>query len=155
MGLDACGEICYGIKFPQKFEFPWDKAEFDHDIEDWWRKVRGYKPAQEIYTVDRSARLPGVTQDDVDAHCAAWMAWDKGNPLPIELSNASHYDYPLWLIAVPKVGPTCWHAMPQEFDPAVLVVTAEQRQTLLDFCKEFDIDRNGEEPKWWLCSSFS
>ena len=147
MGVSTNGQIAFGYSFEEETEFPWGD-----DVEAWWRKVRGYTPEVELYDADGNY-LNGIepSKEATSAYYAAQRAWDKANPMPVEIELHCSYDYPMCIIAVPGTCYSNRRGFPQEIDPAALVVTAEQRASLDAFCNEFDIEIPGEA-KWWLTS---
>jgi len=63
MGQSTDGQICYGVKFEEDFEFPWDDDPY-LDEDDWW--------------------LEGASEAEIDEHRRDWL---KAHPLPFELVN--------------------------------------------------------------------
>lgn len=153
MGVSTNGQLCYGIKFEEDFEFPWGAEEFDGDITEWWRSVNGYvNPNFNPYT-EAGEYKPGVTREDprVDEYFKHSRDWDAAHPVPVGLVNYCSGDYAMYILAVPGVGLSNRRGYPEEFDPSALKVSDEQRAALLEFCKTHKIEHD-EEPKWWLSS---
>lgn len=134
MGVSTDGQLCYGIPFPEGFEFPWGgKSEST-----WWREVNGYKPPFMLYDEDGDY-LNGnkPTEDLIDKYYDHQHAWEKANPLPIELVNYCSGDYPMYMIAVKGSLTNNSRGFAQKINPAELVVTDEQKQILLDFIEKY------------------
>lgn len=149
MGVSTNGEINYGIVFEAYFAFPWE----DHDgIEEWWQEVRGYKRPFELFTPEGNY-IDGKEppREKVDEYFDHEREWNKANPLPVEEINYCSAECPMYMLAVPGAGLTANRGYPCEFNPASLVVTDEQRDALLDFCKEHGIEHD-KPPKWYLTS---
>lgn len=152
MGVSTDGQINYGIPFEEGFEFPWSE-DGDGDIEAWWRTANGYENPM-FNPFDESGNYkPGVSRDDprIGEYFAHQREWMKANPIPVEDVNYCSGDYPMILLAVPGLGLSCSRGDPEAFDPASLVATTEQRQSLLDFCKRWGIEVPSE-PAWYLTS---
>lgn len=166
MGVSTDGQICFGIKFEEGHEFPWDGEQWGGDIEDWWtRGVCGYKNPFEIF--DASGNYlphielikgkyqfdhPKPREEVTNAYYDPLFAFQKSHPVPVKIVNYCSSDYPMYMLAVPETCKENSRGFPEEFDPAALTVTDEQRQALLDFCKTHGIDIGEETPKWWLSS---
>lgn len=151
MGVSTDGEISYGIGFEEGFEFPWD--EHEGDLDDWWLEVNGYKPPFELYD-DEGEYINGVRppQEQFDACYKAEAAFLKEHPLPVELVNVCSGEYPMYIVALKGTVLTVNRGFPKTFDPASLVVTDEQRNALLEFCRTHSIDTGDLEPGWYLSS---
>lgn len=150
MGVSTDGEISYGIPFEEGFYFPW--VEHD-DIDDWWLEVNGWKPPVEIF--DDTGNYAGGVQpsnENISAYYASRRAFQEAHPLPVELVNVCSGSHPIYILALIGTGLVAHRGYPKLFDPASLVVTDEQRNTLIDFCKKYDIDTNGVQPGWYLSS---
>ena len=104
MSQSTDGQICFGIAFPEGFEFPWGD-----DSEKWWRTINGYKPPFKLYTDDNEDyldELGNVTRERpekrIDAYYEAQRRWDAKHPFPVLLVNYCSGDYPMWILAVPE-----------------------------------------------------
>jgi hypothetical protein len=149
MTVSTNGEICYGIVFEDGFAFPWDDG-----IEDWWLEtIHNFRPSVQLFDASGNY-IKGVepSKEAIDAYFQEKRDFEKAHPLPVELINYCSGDYPMWIVALPDVGLRAKRGYPTSFNPAELVVTDEQRKTLLDFCKAHKIDIGDEQPKWWLSS---
>lgn len=153
MGVSTDGEISYGIPFDEDFEFPWDDELYDGDIEDWWRAVNGYKPPFNLYD-ERGEPIGGVRPsfERISEYFTPRDAFDKEHPIPVELVNAQSGEYPAYIIALKGTVLTASRGYPKAFDPASLIVTDDQRNTLIEFCNTHDIDIDDKEPHWYLSS---
>jgi hypothetical protein len=154
MGVSIDGEISYGIAFPEEFEFPWDEdEESEGDIDNWWLDVNGYKPPFELYDEEGGyiggSRPP---QEHFNACYEAERIFLTEHPLPVELVNVCSHEYPIYIVALKGTVITANRGFPQSFDPASLIVTDEQRNTLIEFCRTHNIDTGDAEPKWYLSS---
>lgn len=164
MGVSTNGQLCYGIPFPEGFEFPWGK----NSEEEWWREVNGYKPPFMLYGEDGDY-LNGNKPPEalIDQYYKHQRDWEEANPLPIELVNYCSGDYPMYMIAVKGSMTNNSRGFAQAINPAELVVTDEQKQVLLDFIEKHmkeKIDEHNEdeyndkvtlEPQWYLSSYWS
>lgn len=155
MSTSTDGQICYGIMFDEDYEFPWSADDYeDGDISDWWRDVNGYvNPIESPFTDDGDYK-PGYHQNDprIDQYFAGQSAWDKLNPLPIELVNYQSGDYPAYIIAIPSTVKTANRGNPIVFSPGIeLVVSGQDRQALIDFCTKYGLEINAP-PSWYLSS---
>lgn len=150
MGVSTDGQLNYGIVFDEGFEFPWSERD---DVEDWWREVNGYEnPNFDPYD-GKGGYKPGVTRDDprVTAYHLHRREWMAAHPIPIELVNYCSGDYPCWMLALPELKWCASRGCPERIDPAALVVTDEQRNSLIEFCKKYGIEHDAP-PAWYLTS---
>jgi hypothetical protein len=150
MGVSTDGEISYGIAFPEGFYFPW--VEHD-DIDDWWLDVSGYKPPFELYDATGNF-IGGVrpTSEKISAYYEPRAVFQREHPLPVELVNVCSGNSPIYILALEGTLITANRGYPKAFNPDSLVVTDEQRNTLIEFCKTHNIDTGGVEPGWYLSS---
>lgn len=182
MGQSTDGQLCYGIAFPEGFEFPWMEEDEDGDIvgdeEDWWLKENGYKPPFELY--DKNGEYaPGIKTKRVMGHVEAEdeklvnsyyehkREFKDQHPFPVEVINYCSGDCPMYILAIKGTFTRNSRGYPEVIDPAALKVTDEQKQVLIDFCKKYlqeKIDEhNGDyhddkielEPKWLLSSCWN
>jgi len=156
MGQSTNGQLCYGIVFDEGFEFPWTNFDGDGgELEDWWIEVaHGYKPPFECFDEDGDY-LPGFKTHDprVDEYFSHRRAFKNAHPLPVVEVNYCSGDYPMYILAVPQSCRSNYRGDPKSIDPAQLVVTADQVNLLLDFCKTHGIELTAEQsPQWWLSS---
>ncbi len=154
MGQDPRSSIAFGIAFEEGFEFPWDTEDGSGDHEEWWLKVCGYVPTKYPYD-EKGNYLPGIDRDhpDIEAYYDEKHAFEQAHPFPLDVISISCADYPNYILAV--LGTeiyTSWDA-PLDFDPASLVVTPEQIEVLVNFCREHNIECE-DEPKWLLSAYF-
>ena len=162
MSVSTDGQICYGIYFGEGFSFPWEKySEYK-----WWRKVNGYKRPFDLYTEGDADYIGGVRppQQKIDEYWEHCHQWEEVHPFPVKLVNYCSGDYPMYILAVPESVISNSRGCPQEFDPAKLQVTEEQKQSLIDFCEKYlgeAIEENNSEsynekielkPAWFLSS---
>lgn len=160
MTVSTDGQICYGIRFEEGFVFPWSDEDENGDPtgwdgeEDWWLKgALGWKPTVQVYD-EEGQYLPGFNDKspETKAHFDEYYAFLKAHPFPVAVVNYCSGDYPMYILAVPSSCKSNGRGFPEVFDPADLTVTAEERQTLLDFCNKYGIDIGDEAPRWWLSS---
>jgi hypothetical protein len=155
MGVSTDAIIAFGIEFEEGTELPWDKDEYDDDINDWWREVNGF-----VNPVESPWDETGNYKDDkfspecrtqIDAYFDARNTWDKANPLPVSCITHCSYDYPQYVLAVAGTERSANRGYPSVFKPETLVVEQEQIKALLDFCLKYDIEVENE-PSWLLFS---
>jgi hypothetical protein len=65
--------------------------------------------------------------------------------------NVCSGDNPIYILALKGMGFIAKRGRPQAFDPSLLIVTDDQQQSLIDFCKTYNIDVEGK-PQWYLSS---
>lgn len=159
MSQSTDGQICYGVVFPEGFEFPWD-ADDETGIESWWRTVNGYKKPFELYAEDDDTEPPESKIDEFYEH---QDKWDEANPIPVELVNYCTGDCPMYIIATKDSVKTNSRGYPEEFIPSELKTTEEK--TLINFIEKHLMEsinkHNNDEyndtpieikPKWYLSS---
>lgn len=152
MGESLEGQICYGVTFEEDYEFPWEQDEYGGDIECWWiYEVLGYKPSIEIWDENgdyiNGERPP---QDVFDAYYEEERKFKEDNQkLPIDLIRYNSYDYPMYIIAVPRTTISSYDSEAKSFDPNSLYVSPEQVENLLEFCNKYDL-KYQDTPRWYL-----
>lgn len=166
MGVSTNGNICYGIPFKEDQRFPWDEEPYHGDLEKWWyREIAGIPYYQEgIFSNETGDYMPGKTQADADA---AYKVWAKKRdayiaeqgPIWIEDLNYCSGGVPMIMLALKKTCLVARRGYPELFDPTELVVSDEDRQRLIDFCREHVKPSEDEwpeypelEPCWYLSS---
>ena len=154
MGASTDGQICYGIVSEEGIEFPWDTEQFEGDIDEWWiRDVLGFRHSFEIY--DRDGEYIGgeqPPQEKISRYHEEKRVFKENNPkLPVELVNYCSGEYPMYILAIPETCNSARRGYPTEFDPASMVVTDEQKQSLINICNAYGIEFENE-PAWYLSS---
>jgi hypothetical protein len=154
MGVSTDGQICYGIKFDEDVEFPWRTDEWDYDMETWWIEgVLGFKYSFEIFDEKgnyKDGKEP--PQEIISAYFQERRDFERtADVLPVSMVNYCSGEYPEYILAVPRTCMSASRGYPQEFNPNELIVSEEEKQSLIEFCKRFDIEIP-DEPRWWLSS---
>ena len=146
MSQSTDGQICFGISFPEGFEFPWDKA--DCWQENWWRNINNYKPLFDLHD--------NASDEDCKKYYEHRRAFDEQNPFPVTLINTCSGDYPMYILAIPTTCLTASRGYPKIFDPKSLTIEQKDIDGLLHFITKYikfedecEIDLN---PKWYLSS---
>ena len=161
MGSTTYGQICFGVLFPEDYEFPWDSFEGAGGIDEWWRShVCGYSPPFQVF--DREGNyIDGEEppQEVIDEYYQHRRDFDEEHPLPFQVVNCSWVDDPRWVIAVPESCLSAEWGSPTEFKPENLAYPAleSSARKLTEFCKEHCQPwrewNNGAPnftPKWYL-----
>lgn len=144
MGCNLNGQIHFGVAFEEYFEFPWG-----YDIDEWWAKIHNYVPLHQPYT-PQGGYAEGWSRDDprIKEYYQHQRDWFKANPLPVVLEYCGTGDCSSTIIALPNKGLSVdWEAT--SFDPASLVVTDEEIQSIKGFLAKYEIDHD-EDPAWLL-----
>lgn len=155
MTVSTDGQICYGIPFEEDFEFPWteDGDSDEEALRNWWiYKIHGFKHDFELYDEDGEylgGKVPSA--EEKQRYYGPWQKFVDEHPLPIELVNYCSGDYPMYILAVPRTLKKNARGDAVAFSPGDLVVTEEERSTLIDFCQLYEIEMPSE-PKWYLSS---
>ena len=136
------GQICYGILIEEGAEFPWD---VDHEA--WWRDVNDYKPLWCPYT-KYGGYKPGVKANDprIKEYFNHQNDWHTENPFPITIVEYGCCEFSEVILAVTS---SLIDGI-ESFHPEDLIVSKEDRDTLLNFCQRWNIE--SDDPKWWLSS---
>lgn len=157
MGVSTDATISYGILLADEAELPWTNETYDYSIDDWWAyKVHGFKHSKELFNAEGNY-INGVKppEEDIEQYFKEKRDFLKDHPYPpLEVTNACSGDYPVYILTLAQPGLTVHRGYPQSFDPAALVVTDEQRNMLIEFCKTYEIETVDLEPKWWLSSYY-
>lgn len=151
MTVSTNGQIAYGIVFDEGYEFPWSAEESEDDIQDWWRRVNGFKQSFELFDAEGNFINGVEDKTKTSAYFDEQREFDKARPLPVELVNYCSCDCPMYMLAVPNVGETARRGYPEKFKPEALSVSPKQHQALMDFIKKY-IPECDEEPGWYLTS---
>lgn len=182
MGVSTDGQLCYGIVFPEGFQFPWDGDEGGGgDEEDWWMKKQGYKELFQLYSEDGEGYAPGIQtvkgqygrievapedKHKVDEYYEHRRKFKEEHPFPVKLVNYCSGDCSMYIVAVADSVKSNSRGYPMKIVPNELKVTDEEKQGLIDFCEKYlkeQIDEHNEdeynkdeqivlEPEWWLSS---
>jgi hypothetical protein len=153
MGVSTNGQICYGILFDEGFEFPWDDDKYEGDFSDWWvHEACGYKNPFEIY--DENGNFLGgeePARERIVEYYKAKREFQEKHSCPIEIVNYCSGEYPMYILALRKSCLSCSRGYPDGFEPTSLVASDEDKERLLEFCREHGIEHD-DEPGWWLSS---
>lgn len=152
MGQSTNGQICYGISFEDGFQFPWN--EVDKSIEAWWREdIMKFKPSFEIYADTETGYINNIKPEQslINKYYKEKNDFKELHPCPIEEVNTCSGDYPMYILALTGTCQTANRGCPETFDPTKLVITDEQKNSLIEFCKTHGIEFEGE-PAWYLSS---
>lgn len=160
MGQSTDGQICFGVAFPEGFEFPWDVDEkADGDIEEWWKNLKGFKPLFEMWD-EHGDYKDGKEPSDAEKkkYYDHKDKWEEENPVPISLVNYCSGDCPMYMIAVTTSLKKNNRGYPEAFEPSKLTVTPDEIRVLKEFMEKYipfeDIEDKefDPEPKWYLSS---
>ncbi len=152
MGLSTDGEISYGVRLEDDVELPWDE-EYGGDIDNWWLyEVLEYIETESPF--DENGEYKNGVRDE--ALIKRWRneksAFEDSHPkCPYQLVNVCSGDYPNYILAISGTVKTANRGYPKQFNPSALIVTSEQTQALIDFCKKYKIQTEAE-PSWYLSS---
>jgi hypothetical protein len=150
MGVSTDGILCYGVEVEEESELPWK----DGDIGDWWIKdVKGWKPSIEIYTPE-GEYINEKRPDDklVDQYYDERSAFKEKNPCPVEIVVHCSYDYPMYIIAIPRTVTSASRGYVEEIKPLEMIIKNGEREALMEFCKTYNVSITDEYPKWILAS---
>lgn len=148
MGVSTDGQIFYGAVFSEGTEFPWG----EESIEDWWTFTVGkFEHSFKLYD-ERGNYIDGVrpTPERLREYFGERSAFDKANPLPVELVNYCAGECPMYALAVPGTRLVAGRGNPTDFMPEALLVDAAAAERFVCFCKEHDIPL--KPLRWWLAS---
>ena len=153
MGVSAQAIIGFGILCDLETVVPWNAAEFDGHLGNWWRSVNGFKDIIEPYTPD-GQYAEGFSSGDprLRQYYDHRNQWLEDNPLPIHVTDCIDDDMD-YAIVLPESVFGCWDDKPKSFDPTSLVVTLEQVELLKEFLAKYEIKYEGE-PQWFLITHF-
>ena len=148
MSMSTDGQICYGIIFDEGSEFPWNKNDWDGDIENWWlEEICGYEKPFEAYN-GRGELI--VSKEKLEAYFYIERRFKEKHSLPVKLVNYCSAEYPMYILAVPSSVYENSRGYPLEFKPGGLITTDTEVLLLLDFCEEHC--KAKESPQWYLTS---
>jgi hypothetical protein len=149
MGQSTDGQICFGIKFDEGFEFPWKD-----DLEDFWlEKVLGFQRSFQLFDND-GEYIDGIKppQSVIDKYLQEKSDFEESHPqCPFELVNYCSWECPEYILAIKRTCKSANRGYPDQFDPSTLTVTKEEIESLIDFCHKHEIICESE-PAWYLSS---
>ena len=154
MGVSTDGIICYGIALEDGCKLPWQDEKWDGDEEEWWMyEVCGYKNPFELFD-EYGEWVPGMEREE-EKHRQYYdqrREFKKAHPLPIEVVRHCSGEYMMYIIAAPGTVRKAARGYPEEINVDMFRPDSRGFNLVIDFCDEYGIDRNNEEPRWWLCS---
>lgn len=144
MGVSTDAILCYGVPFPEGYEFPWQTID-NYDFEDWWLlKVCGLEPQKD--------------DESFDDYYTRYRAFREANPCPVTLVYHCSDSYTMYIIAAKGLYKKAYRGEPKVIEPSFVNATDEQRQSVIDFCNTHCQPTNSYDelpeidPKWYLCS---
>lgn len=151
MGVSTNGIIFYGLVFEEEFEFPWD--DYDNDIDDWWKEVKGFTPTFNPFTPDGNY-VNGVKEKDprVDVYFNEMRTWEAVNPIPVEIVDYCSNEYPMYALAVPGTVVECRRGCPTEISISTLDWDVTKERLMWEFLEEYGIEHEDQKMKWYLAS---
>lgn len=153
MGTTTNGQLSYGIKFEEGFEFPWDAEPWNGDHENWWKDMNGFEnPHESPFTAQGNWRedLPEGEREKLFTKWNKFISdWEDKNPFPVTLVNYCSDNCEMFILAVK--GFENRRGYPMKIEPADILPDAVKGAELIKFCRDYDIDfENG--PEWYLSS---
>lgn len=147
------GEISYGVYVGESDNLPWDHNGWDCEI-NWWKSVQGFQNTEWCPYTPEGGLKEGVGDYDprIGAYFNAAVRWLSKNPLPFDLVNASSYELPLWILAVPGSVRTARRGFPVDFQPSDLQVDKEGESRLKGFVEDHLSHLDLDPPIWRLSS---
>lgn len=158
MGVSTDGQICYGVIFPEEFQFPWGDTEKDN-IDTWWiEKVHKYKPPFQLYD-EKGAEIGNPTKERSDEWWEHRRVFEKAHPLPVTLVNCCSLSHPKYILACPSSIMISNRGYPQPFLRSGLQAEPREIMALGKFLEEHlkvPLDEgNSPTPQWYLSSYWS
>lgn len=150
MGTSTDGQICFGIYFPEEYEFPWTET----DIEEWWLVESGWKWEGENPWTEDGNYAPRFSQNDsrIDAWFDSQRDWKKSHPLPVVKVNYQSGDCPAYILACPSSLIAASRGYPHVFYPDLLNnFPPIELKALIDFCSKYNLEYD-TPPSWYLSS---
>jgi len=147
MGIDSDAYLAYGVDFGEEGEFPWEGEEYNGDIEDWWREIKGFSPSVvPDWLADDSLERQAVVKQYFDER----KSFDEANPLPVDVIGHCSDDYMMTILAVKGTEKRADRGDPVEIAQSDMF-PEPNAQKMIDFCKEYGIELPSE-PTWLLFS---
>jgi len=152
--------ICYGITFPDEYQFPWDTDELTGEdaIKDWWLyKICGYTDPFELYNTEGNW-LDGQCPPDerVSEYFQTQRDFLKEHPVPVSLVCHCSGEYPMWIVTAPGTIITAYRGEPKIITSHY--ATRQHYQLLIEFCSRYCQPLNEYDkmpklaPQWYLSS---
>lgn len=144
MGASTDAKLFLGVHFDEG-EHPWaeleDNEDWDGEYEAWLRQLYGGPQAPDVPFEGNA--------DEYSQYWADCRGFDK--TLPVEIVYHCSGDYEMYGVAIKGTPITANRGYPQEIT-ALPPATAEQGDTLEDFCTKAGIDMPETGIGWWLVS---
>lgn len=157
MGINVGATISYGIKFEEGFEFPWDIDLYNGDFEEWWQVVGGYTPTFKPFD-DSGEYKEGVNGGDprISEYFKELSAWEEENPFPVDIHMCGSDECYEIVLSAPGLSTGASWDKPEVLDLSIFTFSQFQKDLLLiNFCKEYGIDHEGERPEWYITCLYS
>lgn len=154
MSVSTNAYLCYGIVFPEEYEFPWDAEPYHGDIDEWWLwEAIKFKPTVEVFTPEGNY-LEGMNEKHplVEQYYEEQDALIASNPLPVELVNYCSASYPQYILAAPSTIKVARRGNPTTISSEYLDVPEKAYRDLLAFVILHKLTFNGMNPGWVLAS---
>src|SRR5690242_14196191 len=115
MSVSTNGQICYGVVFPDGYEFPWGES----NIDDWWLEECGYKPSINIYADTETGYVDNKKPDQkiIDQYYDEKVNFLKDHLIPVAVVNYCSGDYPMYLLAIPRTFKQNFRGEAAKIDP--------------------------------------
>lgn len=157
MSITNDGKICYGIKFGEDTEFPWDnylgKITGD-DEEGWWLNVvLKYKPSFEIFNEEGDFINGEKPCEDVihKYYNERFKFIEDNKKFPLKLVNYCSGSFPMYILAIPESLKCANRGYPLVITESNFHNEEKWNKFLIDFCKEYSLNYESE-PEWYLSS---
>lgn len=144
MHFSSQANICFGYKLNQMSGFPWSENGDDSlDPSDWWlANVAHWKPTVDIYAKGFKA----TREQSIRYYDERKAALQNS----ISIVNIEMPEERSFILGIEKTFVGASNGSPQEFDPALLVVTPEEVKALVDLVAKYRIRVADKAPKWYL-----
>jgi len=154
MSVSTNAYLCYGVVFPEEYEFPWDAAPYEGDIDEWWLwQVLKFKPTVEIFNAEGNF-LEGMNENHplFEQYFKEQDTLIADNPLPVGLVNCCSGSYPRYVLAIPSTTKTALRGYPTSITLDDFSVSEEDYRALLQFIVLHKLTFKGMNPGWVLAS---
>lgn len=155
MGISTDGQICFGIKFEEDFEFPWTNLDSDKDmdIEIWWRNINGFENLFKLWNDEGTEYEGGERPPEIDItlYYDHKRNWIEKNPIPLIEVNYCSGDCKMIILAIPESFRYASRGYAKEITGLNLSFNTNWSSILTEFCSKYNIEK-GSSANWYLSS---
>jgi len=153
MSTSTDGQICYGIVFPEGYQFPWDDETFCGDLSEWWLFESGWNFSGPCPWDESGDYAPGFSREDprINVWYESRRLWLAGHPCPVIAINYQSAECPAWILAIPSTLTIAHRGYPKRIESQTITINSDHHRLFFDFIEKYNL-QGEESPDWYLSS---